>query len=601
MNKIYFIFLAMIFTNHMANAQTFEVVPIHESGDRNEYINYVFLGDGYRESELDKYLEDVRKVTELFLEESPFVEYKNYLNFYAIKVPSNVSGASRDPNALIDNYFGSSYNAYGIERLLVPYRSSKVYAVLADNIPQYDQAIIIVNDDKYGGSGGALATFSTNASAAEIAIHEVGHSFAKLADEYWAGAVYATEKPNMTKNNNAETVKWKNWLNDSFGVGIYAHSGDPSWYKPHQNCKMEYLGRDFCAVCKETFVERFHQLRGPLLSYMPSNIEVLELASDESLSFRLNIIANQPNTIKTEWRLNGELIDKNMSEIIVNANNLIEGESKLTVTIADTTALSRSGSHLADHSQTLTWTLMKQATVSFSVEVMDLTCYGESDGVAILSSETALDAYEFSIDGLNFQASPVFDGLSKGTYEVSVREKNGEVLETIPFELKEPAEIDVNLELTHFTENSSGSVHMEITGGAGVKLTRLDSNGSFEDENLYQNLTAGTYLLEVKDENECLKTLSFEIEDQSQILGVEEENTPKVYPTVFDSKVNLENSDQLESVRLMSQNGILLQEWETVELRSVLEVGNIEAGLYLIQLREKSGKVRTQKVVKKGN
>jgi hypothetical protein len=73
---------------------------------------------------------------------------------FAIKVPSNVSGAADNPNQLIDNYFGSTYNYSGIERLLVPVHSAQIVNVLASQLPESDQVILIVNDTRYGGSGG---------------------------------------------------------------------------------------------------------------------------------------------------------------------------------------------------------------------------------------------------------------------------------------------------------------------------------------------------------------------------------------------------------------------------------------------------------------
>src|SRR5258708_7869266 len=82
-------------------------------------------------------------------------------------------------------YFGSTFNYAGIDRLLVPVNSSHIYSVLANNFPQYDQVFVVVNSTKYGGSGGFAATASINSSSAEIAIHEMGHSFAALRDEYW--------------------------------------------------------------------------------------------------------------------------------------------------------------------------------------------------------------------------------------------------------------------------------------------------------------------------------------------------------------------------------------------------------------------------------
>jgi hypothetical protein len=82
----------------------------------------------------------------------------------------------------VDNYFGSAFDSYNIHRLLVPTKTFAINNVLATNVPNYDQVVILVNSPYYGGSGGQFATSSTHTSANEIAIHEIGHSFVGLID-----------------------------------------------------------------------------------------------------------------------------------------------------------------------------------------------------------------------------------------------------------------------------------------------------------------------------------------------------------------------------------------------------------------------------------
>ena len=93
---------------------------------------------------------------------------------------------------------------------------------LAKNFPNYDQVCILANTPYYGGSGGSYATTTLNTASNEIYAHEIGHSFAALSDEYYAGDGYAGERVNMTKETNPLLVKWKNWMNIN-GIGIYQH------------------------------------------------------------------------------------------------------------------------------------------------------------------------------------------------------------------------------------------------------------------------------------------------------------------------------------------------------------------------------------------
>src|SRR5690606_23432303 len=108
------------------------------------------------------------------------------------------------------NYFGSSYDNFGSHRLLYSSNYALISTVLANNFPEYDQALILVNAPYYGGSGGTFPFTSTDASSIEIAIHELGHSFSNLKDEYYPGDVLEAKAINMTHNNNVPNNKWWN-------------------------------------------------------------------------------------------------------------------------------------------------------------------------------------------------------------------------------------------------------------------------------------------------------------------------------------------------------------------------------------------------------
>lgn len=277
---------------------------IHFSTDPSQATNMVILGDGYTIEDQGKFISDAQRATADMLNQLPWSNYKENINVLAIKVVSEVSGAAMDPNNLIDNYFGSSFWSFNIERLLVAWRSHKVWSVLATNAPFFDIGVIMVNDSKYGGSGGTFAVFSTHSQATEIMIHELGHSFVNLADEYWAGQQYAGEKPNMTQNSNPETIKWRSFLNKN-GVGIYPYEESPTWHRPHQNCKMRFLGRAFCDVCS-------HELEGKLqfLATEPDpsspiaffGADKLRIFNNEAISF-FDLSSYAPDS--WEWTFEG--------------------------------------------------------------------------------------------------------------------------------------------------------------------------------------------------------------------------------------------------------------------------------------------------------
>jgi hypothetical protein len=370
-------------------AQQFDIDTILYNGNSNKFINIVILSDGYTNGELSKFKVDASNFTTQFLLETPFLNYKKYFNVFVIKVPSNESGASHPgtatdvnepviPVITVDNYFGSTFDYAGIHRLLVATKTSNISNVLAKNFPNYDQVLIIVNSPYYGGSGGYYTVASTHSSSAQIAIHELGHSFSGLSDEYWAGDIYAREGINMTKQTNPSLVKWRNWININ-GVGIYQHccGGTSSqWYKPHRNCLMQYLGDPFCSVCVQATIEKIHSLCTPVVAYDPQDNSVT--TDKYPIKFKLNLIDPEPNTLKRNWLLNNSFLRYNIDSVIIDEDKLSLGINTLNVTIEDTTQLLRVDNHSTIHISSVNWIInkiitgIKEITNSSSEIIIDL-------------------------------------------------------------------------------------------------------------------------------------------------------------------------------------------------------------------------------------
>lgn len=310
----------------------------------------VFLSDGYRAEELDQFIQDVHSVTSHFFRQTPFKEYQSYFNLLAIRVPSNQSGAKKEPSDVHDTFFGSTYNYAGIERLLVAENLVGALDILVQQVPLFDQAVLIVNDMKYGGSGGWLATTSVHPDAPEIALHEIGHSFAGLADEYWAGDQFAGERPNMSRENNPDLIRWRNWLNDE-GVGVYPHEENPTWFRPHQNCKMRVLNPDFCAVCRESIVKRIHNLSDPIVTFDPDNRE--KVMALEKQSFRIDFLEPSPNTLQVDWYVGENRMDAYDSLVIDRSVGV--DSFYVQVFVVDSTRYVRDGVHQQNHTFGLQW------------------------------------------------------------------------------------------------------------------------------------------------------------------------------------------------------------------------------------------------------
>ncbi|WP_052113064.1 M64 family metallopeptidase [Clostridium novyi] len=234
----------------------FDIEKLVDNGEDYNKLVLVMLGDGYTVSELPKFKKDASKLINYMLNQEPFNKYKKDINVYSINVISNVSGASSSPDNIKDTYFGSCFNfAYNIQRLIAPTKSEKVYNCLKNSNIDYDLGVVIVNSDIYGGSGGRICVTTTNEYSKEIFMHELGHSFGDLRDEYFAGDKYTTEAANLTRESNPNLVRWKSFIGKN-NIGVYPMEGTTGWYIPHQECKMKVLEAPFCDVCKDALEKK---------------------------------------------------------------------------------------------------------------------------------------------------------------------------------------------------------------------------------------------------------------------------------------------------------------------------------------------------------
>jgi hypothetical protein len=347
--------------------QSFTVDTLLYNGDKDRMLNLVIMGDGYLSSQQSQYIADANSIKDYFFSQCPFSNYLNYFNVFAIEVPSNQSGTnhpgtSPDPDcpgvpiSTADNYFHSTFDSYSIHRLVCITNYDSAANVLANNFPEYDIVLIIVNSPYYGGSGGTYAVTTINDF--DVSVHETGHSFGELADEYWSGSPW--EAPNESQNSNPSTNRWKNWLYDN-GIGIYAFSESPTWFRPHQHCKMRYIDVPFCSVCAESIIENIHNIVNPVYSYSPSDSLVI-MTDSTILTFNLDLVKPIPNTLKTEWKINGNVTLMNSDSLQIDPAALSSGNHQLVATILDTSVLTRSDNHWTAHLYTITWTIYKVYT-----------------------------------------------------------------------------------------------------------------------------------------------------------------------------------------------------------------------------------------------
>ncbi|MGI9233392.1 MAG: M64 family metallopeptidase, partial [Woeseiaceae bacterium] len=195
------------------------VVAIHEGGDPATTVDLLLLGDGYTADEHDDFIAKAREMADILFATSPFKERKGDFNIWALAPAAEQSGVSRPSTGIYrDSPIGATYDAFRSERYILTF-DNKSMRRIASSAP-YDFIEILTNTEVYGG-GGIYGLFSTAAANSEWApylfVHEFGHHFAGLADEYYTSSVAyeapATNiepyEPNVTALLDPDNLKWK--------------------------------------------------------------------------------------------------------------------------------------------------------------------------------------------------------------------------------------------------------------------------------------------------------------------------------------------------------------------------------------------------------
>jgi hypothetical protein len=346
-------------------APTVLPIPGWTNGPASNRLDIVVLGDGYTAAQQSAFLADARALVDKVAATQPYATYRQMLNAAAVFAPSAQTGADQpayssscrdqrprpsccpDPAASgsaarnVDTRYESTFCSYGIDRLLVPINERNLYADAAA-VPGYDQILLVVNDAKYGGSGGPFATTSRHAQGSDVLIHEIGHSLLKLDDEYDTftpgyppcsdnrrGGITLRCDANVTDVTDRTKIKWRRWINAATPipttgtpgagtVGLFqgAHYSPHTWYRSCHDCLMRSLAKPLGAVGSEQLPLRLHDDRNGYgvdlvepgtAAPNPAAVAVVDDGATQAFSAR--VLSTNPGAgTSVTWRLDGAVV-----------------------------------------------------------------------------------------------------------------------------------------------------------------------------------------------------------------------------------------------------------------------------------------------------
>jgi len=250
---------------------------LKQHGDSRCKIDVAFVSEGYQETEMAVFLQDCQASMDALLAHEPFRSMAERFNFVAVMIPSEDSGVSIPHLKQWKNtVLGSTFDTFYSDRYLTTLQLKNLHDVL-NGVP-YEHIVILANTDNYGGGGiynSYLMSAAHNEKNLPVVVHEFGHSFAGLADEYYYDDQYESMYPSDTEpwEPNITTLvnfnaKWADMLTEGVEIptmptgkdvftrlGVYEGGGYQSKgvFRPVQECRMKINEAPFfCPVCERS-------------------------------------------------------------------------------------------------------------------------------------------------------------------------------------------------------------------------------------------------------------------------------------------------------------------------------------------------------------
>lgn len=237
---------------------------LQQAADTSRCIHIAYVAEGYQQYEMDTFLEDCRTAMASLFDHEPFKETQDRFNMIAVMSASEESGTSEPSKGIWKNtVLGSHFDTFYSDRYLTTLHLKKLHDVLAGT--PYEHIIILVNTDHYGGGGiynSYNLTYAHGQQFRPVVVHEFGHSFGGLGDEYPYGdddPMYFPDtepwEPNLTTQHDFDS-KWATLVQEG-KAGLVEGGGylSKGVWRGFDNCRMRTNEEpEFCLVCRQALI-----------------------------------------------------------------------------------------------------------------------------------------------------------------------------------------------------------------------------------------------------------------------------------------------------------------------------------------------------------
>lgn len=253
-----------ILIRHIESKDVTPHTTLQSPADTARCIHIAYVAEGYREEEMGEFIDAAKTATEALFAHEPFKEMRSRFMITAVMPPSADSGTSEPGNGIWRNTaLSSHFDTFYSDRYLTTLNIKELHNILA-GIP-YEHIIILVNTEKYGGGGiynSYNLSYTKGDSFKPVVVHEFGHSFGGLGDEYNYGEddpMYFPDtepwEPNLTTLHDFKG-KWEN-LVEKKEAGLIEGGGyqTKGVYRGYENCRMRTNDvPEFCPACRQALM-----------------------------------------------------------------------------------------------------------------------------------------------------------------------------------------------------------------------------------------------------------------------------------------------------------------------------------------------------------